>query len=344
MTRRAEARQVANGHWRRVLEASGLDGNVLDGNHHPCPLCGGTDRFRFDDKEGRGTYYCNGCGAGDGFKLLMGHMGAPFKDAAEFIRRFLGNEPVQALPAKAEPASAPSVEEQNERKLQDLRRTWDKARPVLKGDAAWRYLTVERELPLEKMPTSLRFHPRLAYAVRVKEPDGTLKTKVVGYFPGLLAKVVDPSGKAVSIHRTYLSPEGCKAPVEQPKKLMAGLPVHGGAIRLMPHGDVLGVAEGIETAFAAHALTGIPTWATISATIMQGFEVPPGVRAVVIFADNDAPDNKGRRAGQEASEVLKARLEAQGIKVKVMIPCKAGSDFHDVWIGRLAKQKAQHRA
>jgi hypothetical protein len=34
--------------------------------HQACPVCGGSDRFRFDDKEGRGTWFCNQCGAGDG--------------------------------------------------------------------------------------------------------------------------------------------------------------------------------------------------------------------------------------------------------------------------------------
>ncbi|NYY79755.1 hypothetical protein DMH17_06695 [Raoultella planticola] len=33
-------------------------------------MCGGADRFRFDDKEGRGTWFCNQCGAGDGLKLV----------------------------------------------------------------------------------------------------------------------------------------------------------------------------------------------------------------------------------------------------------------------------------
>ena len=38
--------------------------------HQACPVCGGSDRFRFDDKEGRGTWFCNQCGAGDGLKLV----------------------------------------------------------------------------------------------------------------------------------------------------------------------------------------------------------------------------------------------------------------------------------
>ncbi|GHM17395.1 hypothetical protein ECZU43_14530 [Escherichia coli] len=57
----------ALGHWPRILPALGIQ--VLKNRHQPCPVCGGSDRFRFDDREGRGTWYCNQCGAGDGLKL-----------------------------------------------------------------------------------------------------------------------------------------------------------------------------------------------------------------------------------------------------------------------------------
>ncbi|MFA9256090.1 primase-helicase zinc-binding domain-containing protein, partial [Escherichia coli] len=51
-----------------MLPALGIQ--VLKNRHQPCPVCGGSDRFRFDDREGRGTWYCNQCGAGDGLKLV----------------------------------------------------------------------------------------------------------------------------------------------------------------------------------------------------------------------------------------------------------------------------------
>ena len=35
-----------------------------------CPMCGGKDRFRFDDKGGRGTWICSQCGAGDEIELV----------------------------------------------------------------------------------------------------------------------------------------------------------------------------------------------------------------------------------------------------------------------------------
>ncbi|MDI5829610.1 hypothetical protein MJN51_36035, partial [Salmonella enterica subsp. enterica serovar Kentucky] len=50
-----------------VMAQSEIEVNVPDSprRHAPCPACGGKDRFRFDDN-GRGSFICNQCGAGDG--------------------------------------------------------------------------------------------------------------------------------------------------------------------------------------------------------------------------------------------------------------------------------------
>ena len=67
--------KLATGRWVQILNALGLPRESLMGTHVPCPGCGGKDRFRFDDKDGRGTFYCNGGGTtinyGDGFQCLI---------------------------------------------------------------------------------------------------------------------------------------------------------------------------------------------------------------------------------------------------------------------------------
>ena len=53
MSERLDVRHVAQGRWRSILAVLGADEKTLSGKHGPCPMCGGRDRFRFDDKEGR---------------------------------------------------------------------------------------------------------------------------------------------------------------------------------------------------------------------------------------------------------------------------------------------------
>ncbi|WP_435052153.1 primase-helicase zinc-binding domain-containing protein [Escherichia coli] len=61
----------------------GAGDSGAENRHQPCPVCGGSDRFRFDDREGRGTWYCNQCGAGDGLKLVEKVFGVSPSDAAQ---------------------------------------------------------------------------------------------------------------------------------------------------------------------------------------------------------------------------------------------------------------------
>ncbi|EGO8167862.1 TPA: primase-helicase zinc-binding domain-containing protein, partial [Escherichia coli] len=81
----------ALGHWPRILPALGIQ--VLKNRHQPCPVCGGSDRFRFDDREGRGTWYCNQCGAGDGLKLVEKVFGVSPSDAAAKVAAVTGSLP-----------------------------------------------------------------------------------------------------------------------------------------------------------------------------------------------------------------------------------------------------------
>ncbi|MCK7581689.1 MAG: hypothetical protein MZV65_42795 [Chromatiales bacterium] len=65
--------ETARGHWPEILTHFGIERDHLRDHHGPCPGCGGSDRFRFDNDKDRGTWVCGGGGdtqAGDGFALL----------------------------------------------------------------------------------------------------------------------------------------------------------------------------------------------------------------------------------------------------------------------------------
>lgn len=100
---------LARDRWPEILMGLGVAPEHLVNHHGPCPGCGGRDRFRFDDRDGRGTWYCGGGGnpaSGDGFDLI-GHVLDLDKRAA-FLRvkeYLLGDRPPAArtAPPRAEP-------------------------------------------------------------------------------------------------------------------------------------------------------------------------------------------------------------------------------------------------
>ena len=156
------------------------------------------------------------------------------------------------------------------------------------------------------------------------------------WYPAMLAAVRDVTGQLVTLHRTLLTPNGLKAEVSTPKRLMRlpeGRTISGCAIHFGEPHEVLAVAEGIETALSVALATGLPTWSCISATGLQQVVIPSGIKRVLIFSDKDRSCT-GERSAQE----LCCRLQAQGIEVAIEavplnIPkAEKGIDWNDVLV------------
>lgn len=92
-----QVKAAAKGRWKtEILPAFGIDARYLDGKHHPCPGCGGIDRFRFSDWRGTGSFICSGGEGGvykgDGFNLLDHVLGFDAKTALIAVAKLLGVE------------------------------------------------------------------------------------------------------------------------------------------------------------------------------------------------------------------------------------------------------------
>ncbi|OQW44368.1 MAG: hypothetical protein A4S16_03510 [Proteobacteria bacterium SG_bin6] len=297
---RPRTADAAKGRWRGILAELGVGQSFLTGRHGPCPLCGGRDRFRFDDKEGRGTYFCSGCGPGTGLDLLQKLQGWDFKTAAAEVDRIVGNVPFVA--------PKPALDETKRAEL--LNQLWRSGRPVTPDDLAGRYLA-SRGLALPTAPV-LRFTPS------ARAPGG-------GEHPAMVAMIAGIDGRPASLHRTFLGPRG-KADIAEPRATMPGPIAEGAAIRLHPIAEHLGIAEGIETALAAWVLFGVPTWSAMNATVLAKWRPPEGVRRVTVFGDNDP-----KFGGAAAAYALAHRLAARfGLEVEVKIPSEPGADWADV--------------
>lgn len=303
MLHKPKASELATGKWYSILVHFGIESSYLKNKHGPCPICGGKDRFRFDDKNGRGTWICSqACGAGDGFKLLELFKGWSFREAAHRVNEIVGG--IESRKVKQT--------DDLEKRIESVKRIWNEAIQVTKGDPVWLYLN--QRIGIDVIPKSLRYHPALSYV------DGEL----VEYHPAMVAAVVDSEGVGIGVHRIYLDNEGNKANVSTPKKLLNCKPLAGGVIRLGGFVDHLGIAEGIETALAASRLFSIPTWAAISAGMMEKWTPPDNVRKVTVFGDNDIS-----YTGQSSAYALAKRLTGKGIAVNVRIPESTGKDWVD---------------
>jgi len=175
---------------------------------------------------------------------------------------------------------------------------WDECQ-VLEGTVGAEYLKARYcVLPPEG---HLRFHPKLKHS-----PSGYIG-------PALVALVTDAvNGEPMTLHRTWIHPDGRKAAINPPRLLLGGHRKQGGVIRLwgeecITHG--LGVAEGIETALSlAHAFE--PVWSVIDAGNLAALPVLGGVECLLIAADNDL-------AGIKAANECALRWNKEGVEVRI---------------------------
>ena len=308
-------RGIGESHWPEILAGLGIDPRFLVRRHAPCPACGGKDRFRFDDREGRGTFYCNLCSAGDGIRLIQNVFGWTFPDALKAVSDFWEGSPI---PGTGIRASSAAKERPSRERL--INRLLSEAASIQKMDPVDTYLRITRRVDMpDDWPEALRFHPRMLH----RSDHGDFR------HPALVGTIFALDGTFQGLHITYLTSQGRKADVVPQKRILKAPPngtINGSAIRLgLPDREGrLGVSEGLETGLSAMLLTGIPVWCGLSANGMKQILLPKDARDVWIFADRD-PNG----TGQEAARTFSVRLVAEGRRIFVVLPKGGCKDVND---------------
>ncbi|HBB4208618.1 TPA: toprim domain-containing protein [Escherichia coli] len=304
-----ETVKQACGHWPRILPALGV--KVIKNRHQACPVCGGSDRFRFDDKEGRGTWFCNQCGAGDGLKLIEKVFGVTASEAAGKVDAVTGNLP----PVAPEVIAAAEAETEADRKAAAALavRLMEKTRTA-SGNA---YLT-RKGFPGHECLMLTATH----------------KTGGVTFRAGdVVVPLHDDTGALVNLQ--FINSEGLKRTLK------------GGAVKGACHtiegkkqaGKRLWIAEGYATALTVHHLTGETVMVALSSVNLLSLaslarQKHPACQ-IVLAADRDLSGD-----GQN-----KAAAAAEACEGVVALPPVFG-DWNDAFVqhGGEATRKAIYDA
>jgi len=263
----------------------------------------------------RQDYRCFGCGAhGDVIDYLAQRDGLSTSEAIRRLRELAGaassataprDRPGRRPPAEAPPDPAPDPEVEHRRALAQA--IWRQSETITDG-LPLIYLTDRRGITIWD-DDRLRWHSTCPWG----------RTKV----GCIVACVTDhATGYVTAIWRIWPS-------MTEPMKdrRMALGPVKGSAARLFwAEGPELVIAEGVEDALAAHALTGLPAWAALSAGNMAELILPARFRAITIFADADA-------VGTGHAAALARRLEREGRAVRLRRP-RWTKDVNDILLAR----------
>ncbi|EPO1199156.1 primase-helicase zinc-binding domain-containing protein [Escherichia coli] len=276
-----ETVKQACGHWPRILPALGV--KVIKNRHQACPVCGGSDRFRFDDKEGRGTWFCNQCGAGDGLKLVEKVFSVSASEAAGKVDAVTGNlppvDPEVIATAEAETDAGRKAAAALAAKLMDKTHT-------ATGNA---YLTRKGLAGYECVMLT-----------------GTHKTGGVTYLAGDVAvPLYEDTGALVNLQ--LINAEGLKRTLK------------GGQVKGTCHviegkkqaGKRLWIAEGYATALTVHHLTGETVMVALSSVNLLSLaslarQKHPACE-IVIAADRDL-NGVGQTSAAAAAEACEGTV------------------------------------
>jgi putative DNA primase/helicase len=139
--------------------------------------------------------------------------------------------------------------------------------------------------------------------------------------PALLAAIIDPLDELVGVEVAFLAPNGAKATGLRAPRRTIGRLRPGSAVRLAPAARRMLVGEGVFTTLAAMERFKRPGWALLSTGNLRRWTPPAGVQDVLIAGDRG-------QDGERSAWLLRDRLVALGLKVRVCLPAAPDDDWN----------------
>lgn len=271
-----------------------------------------TPSFRVNDT--KGAYHCFGCGAhGDVLDYVMAAEGLHFMSAVRWLE---GSADL--------PQANPAIRERDERIERQAR-----VAAIATAQAQWRAAHSIAGTPAElylrsrgivaPVPPSIRFGRVPLWRDKKTGIDGRP-------FPALIAACQDVEGKVVGVQRVFLTEDGRKAPIANPKLSLGR--VRGCALRLGPPARSVRLCEGPEDGLTIRQRDpDPPVWVSLGTGALPFVEFPAEVEDVTIMGDNNAAGRAAVAAGIEA-------IEAQGRTARGTYPGAAFKDWNDEYMGK----------
>ena len=295
--------KAARGQWESIFTALGITVPAR-GKHGACPVCGGKDRFHFDDKEGKGTWFCNQCDpqAGDGVNLVSRVTGKPLIEAANMVAQFLGlSAGLDMAAIKANEARAKQQAEQ------------ERQREQAKHKAA-----AELAHNIVNQCQPAKGHSYLVGKGLSESEAFILQSPIAGKVQGLLV---------VPLYNAAGELTTCQTIDDTGHKYLLAGGRKAGSFHCIQGSEVLAICEGYATGLSVHLATGFTVYCAIDAGNLR--VVAEAVRAqypsaeIILAADNDA--NHKENIG-----LLKAQATADAIGGVVALPPVPGdwNDYH----------------
>ena len=294
--------RAAQGQWGSIFPALGITVPAR-GKHGACSVCGGKDRFHFDDKEGRGTWICRQCEgkqAGDGLDLVCKATGKDNKAASLLVAQALGlSAGLDMETIKANEAKAKQQAEQERQREQ--------ARQKAAAELAQTILN-------QCQPA--KGHPYLVGKGLAECDSFILQSPIAGKAKGLLV---------VPLYNADGELTTCQTIDDSGNKYLLAGGQKAGSFHCIAGSDVLAICEGYATGLSVRLATGFTVYCAIDAGNLRA--VAEAVRdqyshaEIILAADNDADH-------QENIGLIKAQEAATAIGGRVALPPVLG-DWND---------------